>query len=126
MRPERRKWITHTLALAAAPALVAVGRRALAQATGPEQVVRIVAQRFQYTPSQFDVKAGQPVLLEFTAVDFAHGFHMPDLKLRADLSPDKVTQVRFTVDKPGVYEFLCDNFCGDDHENMNGRMNVLA
>jgi heme/copper-type cytochrome/quinol oxidase subunit 2 len=24
----------------------------------------------------------------------------------------------------GVYEFLCDNFCGSDHEEMSGRIVV--
>ena len=28
--------------------------------------------------------------------------------------------------KPGVYDFLCDNFCGDEHETMHGRMIVDA
>lgn len=47
-------------------------------------------------------------------------------KLRADLPPGVVTRVRFTVDKPGSYDFLCDNFCGDKHEEMSGRMLVTA
>ena len=70
------------------------------------------------------VKAGIPVVLEFSSLDFVHGFNMPDLKLRADLPPGRVTSVRLPAMKPGVYEFLCDNFCGDKHEEMAGRMVV--
>jgi cytochrome c oxidase subunit 2 len=121
----RRAWIAQGLALAALPALALLGRRALAQAAEP-QVIQLVAQRFHYTPAEFEVKAGRPVVLEFTALDFVHGFNMPDLKLRADLPPGTVTRVRFTVDKPGTYDFLCDNFCGDKHEEMSGRMLVTA
>ncbi|MFC5497433.1 cupredoxin domain-containing protein [Caenimonas terrae] len=121
----RRAWIAQGLALAALPALALLGRRAAAQAEEP-QVVKLVAQRFHYTPAQFEVKAGRPVVLEFTALDFVHGFNLPDLKLRADLPPGTVTRVRFTVDKPGSYDFLCDNFCGDKHEEMSGRMLVTA
>jgi heme/copper-type cytochrome/quinol oxidase subunit 2 len=27
---------------------------------------------------------------------------------------------------PGSYDFVCDNFCGDHHEEMHGRMIVEA
>ena len=112
------------MAVGAMSLLGALGRRALAQAPAP-QVVKLVAQRFHYTPSEFRVKPGE-VVLEITSLDFVHGFNMPDLNLRADLPPGRVTQVRFTVDQPGEYAFLCDNFCGDQHEQMGGRMFVDA
>jgi cytochrome c oxidase subunit 2 len=121
----RRGWMAQAGALAALPALGLLGQRALAQAEEP-QVVKLVAQRFRYTPAEFQVKAGRPVVLEFTSLDFVHGFNLPGLKLRADLPPGVVTRVRLTADKPGVYEFLCDNFCGDKHEEMEGRMVVVA
>jgi cytochrome c oxidase subunit II len=110
------------MGLAAVPLLGALGRHASAQAPAP-QVVKLVAQRFHYTPSEFRVKPGE-VILEITSLDFVHGFNMPDLKLRSDLPPGRVTQLRFTVNKPGEYDFLCDNFCGDKHEEMGGRMIV--
>jgi cytochrome c oxidase subunit 2 len=120
----RRECVARALALVALPAVAAVTRGALAQA-GDAQVVRLVAQRFHYTPAEFRVVAGQPVLLELSSVDFVHGFNLPDLHLRADLPPGTITRLRFTVDKPGSYDFLCDNFCGDKHEEMNGRMIVV-
>ena len=113
------------LALAALPAVGLFGRCVLAQAPEP-QLVKLVAQRFHYTPAEFRVSAGRPVLLEFTSLDFVHGFSMPDLKLRADLPPGMVTRVRVAALPAGTYEFLCDNFCGDKHEEMSGRMVVEA
>jgi cytochrome c oxidase subunit II len=92
--------------------------------TGPEKVVQIVAQRFSYTPNEIVLQAGQPAVLAFTALDFTHGFSIPRLKIRADLPPGQVTRVRLTPEKPGVYEFLCDNFCGAGHEQMNGKIIV--
>ena len=126
MAMNRRQWISRSLAVAVVPALAVVTRHVLAQPAANEQVIKIVAQRFHYTPGEFQVKAAQPVVLEFTSLDFVHGFSMPDMKVRADLPPGIVTRVRFTVDKPGVYDFLCDNFCGDNHEEMNGRMIAVA
>jgi cytochrome c oxidase subunit II len=121
----RRNWIGHVLGLGAVPVLAISARGVFAQAAEP-QVVKIVARRFTYTPAEFRVKAGRPVVLEFTSLDFVHGFNMPDLKVRADLPPGKVTRVPVTPAKPGVYDFLCDNFCGDGHEEMHGRMIVEA
>ena len=86
----------------------------------------MTARRFVYTPNDIEVKAGIPVVLEIMSIDFFHGFNIPDLKLRFDLPPGQVTRVRFTPDKPGVLPFLCDNFCGDGHEEMNGRIIVRA
>jgi len=109
------------LSLACVPA----GGLALAQE--PEaQVVKIVAQRFHYTPAQFTVQAGRPIVLEFSSIDFVHGFNLPALKVRSDLPPGIVTRVRLPPAPPGTYDFVCDNFCGDGHEEMHGSMVVTA
>lgn len=89
-----------------------------------EVVIKIVAQRFSYTPNEIVLKKGQAAVLEFTSVDFVHGFKIPDLNIRADLPPGKTTRVLITPGKAGVYDFLCDNFCGSGHEDMNGRIVV--
>ena len=91
---------------------------------GKERVVKIVAQRFNYTPAEIVLKTGEPVRLEFTSRDFIHGFKVPDLDIRIDLPPGQVTIVRLTPQKAGVYDFLCDNFCGAGHEEMNGKIIV--
>src|SRR3569623_3372447 len=99
----RREWMSQAAAVALAPLA--------AFADSPPQVVKIVAQRFHYTPNEFRVKAGVPVVLEFTSLDFVHGFFMPDLNVRADLPPGMVTRVNVAPAKAGTYDFLCDNFC---------------
>jgi cytochrome c oxidase subunit 2 len=96
----------------------------LAQDMAKERIVKIVAKRFSYSPNEIVLKKGQPVVLEFTSLDFMHGFKIPDLNIRADLPPGKVTKVHITPEKSGVYDFLCDNFCGSGHEEMSGRIIV--
>ncbi|SFA99345.1 cytochrome c oxidase subunit 2 [Collimonas sp. OK607] len=91
-----------------------------------ERVIKIQAKKFVYTPNQIVLKTGEPVVLEFTSVDFVHGFKIPDMNIRADLPPGKVTQVRLTPDKAGEYDFLCDNFCGSGHEEMSGKITVIG
>lgn len=89
-----------------------------------EQVIQVTAQRFTFTPNEIVVKKGQPVVLVFSSLDFVHGFNIPSLKLRADLPPGKITRLRFTPDRVGEHPFVCDNFCGEGHEDMHGRIVV--
>ena len=54
------------------------------------------------------------------AVDFPHGFGLPDFGLRVDQVPGKVVELAFTPDKAGRFHMLCDNFCGEGHDKMSG------
>lgn len=104
----------------------AINTRVQAKTAAKERVIKIQAKKFAYTPNKIVLKLGQPVVLEFTSVDFIHGFNIPDMKIRADLPPGTITKVRLTPDKAGDYEFLCDNFCGSGHEEMSGKITVKA
>ena len=37
-----------------------------------------------------------------------------------------VTRIALPPMPAGTYDFLCDNFCGDGHESMHGRLVVSA
>ena len=89
-----------------------------------ERVIKIQAKKFIYTPNRIVIKKGEAVMLEFTALDFMHGFNIPDWKIRADLMPGQVTRVPLKPDSAGEFDFLCDNFCGTGHEEMNGKIIV--
>lgn len=95
-------------------------------ATKKPRIVRILAKKFEYKPREIVLKVGEPVVLELTALDFVHGFNVPDLKLRADLTPGQVQKLTFTPTVAGTIDFLCDNFCGSGHEEMNGKFIVKA
>jgi cytochrome c oxidase subunit 2 len=98
-----------------------VWRAAHAQST---REIEVVAQRFKFTPSVIELKLNQPVLLLIRSLDFIHGFHVPDMGIRSDLLPGMVTPIRLTPTQQGRIDFLCDNFCGDGHEEMHGHFNV--
>ena len=89
-----------------------------------ERVVKITARKFEYQPHEIHLKVGEPVVLELVSKDVTHGFNIPDLGLRADLEPGETTRVRLVPEKPGTFEFHCDNFCGVDHENMSAAIIV--
>jgi cytochrome c oxidase subunit 2 len=121
----RRQWLKGVAAWSALPLAVFWGARARSSDT-PARVVKITAQRFKYTPNEVLLKPGEAVQLEITSLDFIHGFSIPELKMRADLPPGRVTTVRVQFGQEGVYDFLCDNFCGDKHEEMSGKFLVEA
>jgi cytochrome c oxidase subunit 2 len=110
----------------AAVAAAGMGTVAYVAAQPAEQVIRISARKFEFLPEEVTVKQGVPVLLELTTADVTMGFNAPDFKVRADIVPGKVAQVRFVPQKAGTFEYLCDVFCGSGHEDMSGRITVVA
>jgi cytochrome c oxidase subunit 2 len=113
------------LMLAVAAALLAVGAVATyVKAEPAEQVIKVSAKKFDYTPGEIKLKKGVPVVLELTTQDVVMGFNVPDLGARADILPGKVARVRLVPNKVGTFEFHCDIFCGTGHEEMSGTIVV--
>jgi len=119
----RAGWIIRICFLTVA-AFITMNTTYGANKNSQERIIKIVAQRFVYIPNQITLKKGEPVRLEFTSLDFIHGFNVPDLNIRADLPPGKITTIHLMPDKAGIYEFICDNFCGAGHEDMGGKIVV--
>lgn len=120
MNRSRRTMLTGALAAAGTLALGGLARAAVAK----PRVIKVVAKKFAYSPNRIEIKTGESVVLEFTALDFVHGFSLPDMNVRADLPPGQVTRVPLQPTTAGSFTFLCDNFCGDGHEQMNGTIVV--
>jgi cytochrome c oxidase subunit II len=121
MTPQRRRLLAAGI-VAAAGAAFSAG--VLAQPK--ERVIKVVARKFVWLPNDITLKKGEPVVLEFTALEVVMGFSAPELKQRVDIIPGQVARVRLTPDKTGTFVFLCDIFCGEGHETMSGRIRVTA
>jgi cytochrome c oxidase subunit 2 len=115
MQAQRRRLVVAGIASAA------FGAFAFAQ----EKVIRVVAKKFEFIPAEITLEKGVPVVLELTAPDVAMGFSAPDFKVDVEIVPGKDVQVRLVPDKAGTFDFVCDVFCGDGHEDMNGRIHVV-
>ena len=90
-----------------------------------EPTIKITAKKFEYSPNEIRLKKGVPTVLELISLDRIHGFTVPDLGgIRATIEPGKVTRLRIVAPKAGTYEFHCDIFCGDGHEDMIGKIIV--
>jgi cytochrome c oxidase subunit II len=101
-------------------------RTVLAQSANTPREIEIVAQRFKYEPAEIPLKVGERVVLAIRSLDFIHGFNIPDLGIRTDLVPGKITKVELQPKAAGIIDFLCDNFCGDGHEGMHGRFIISS
>ena len=91
-----------------------------------EQVIHISASSFEFKPSEITVKKGVPVVLEILSHDHHHGFRLSEFHLRADIQAGVTEKIRFVPDKSGKFNFLCDVFCGEGHEEMSGTLTVIG
>jgi cytochrome c oxidase subunit II len=118
----RRQVIKGLMATGGSALLGALASRS-AVAQAPREI-EMVARRFNFTPNEIVLKLNEPVVLLVRSLDFIHGFNVPDLGMRFDLVPGRVTRIELRPPKAGMIEFVCDNFCGDEHEEMHGRFVV--
>lgn len=93
-------------------------------ADAPVLRVEITAKKFEFGAKEIRVKRGQRVTIVLRSLDFVHGFHLPDFNVRADGIPGKSVEITFVADKSGKFIYLCDNFCGDRHDQMSGLLIV--
>jgi len=120
----RKAWQISAMCLTVAAFITVNAAYGSGKNSNKERLIKIVAQRFSFTPNELKLQKGENVRLEFTSLDFVHGFNVPDMNLRADLPPGKITTLHLTPEKVGTFDFICDNFCGAGHEDMGGRIIV--
>jgi cytochrome c oxidase subunit II len=110
-----------TIAFIAAATAVATG--VIARQSTP-QVVEITVERFSFTPSEFRVKAGQPVEIRLRSDDTDHGFRIVGTNVNVTI-PKRgkgVATVTFEPPAPGRYAFECSKLCGAGHSFMRGTL----
>jgi cytochrome c oxidase subunit II len=99
--------------------------RSWALETPQEQTIRIAASTFEFKPSEITLKKDVPVVFELKSQDRRHGFNLPDFHMRVDVQPGTTEKLRIVPRKVGTFTFLCDVFCGDQHEEMTGTIRVV-
>jgi cytochrome c oxidase subunit 2 len=74
------------------------------------------------TANELHVPVGSPVQLALTGADVVHSFWVPQLGWKQDTVPGRTTFMAFTVDREGVYDGACAEFCGIQHAWMRVRL----
>ncbi|MGB9068109.1 MAG: cupredoxin domain-containing protein [Candidatus Acidiferrales bacterium] len=105
------------------------------------KTIEVSAKKYEFTPSEIHVKAGERVRLTVPSVDEPQGIQ---LTLYPDGSKDKTIvglkfdhpedngkveknvdqELDFIAEKPGTYEFRCAKVCGMHHGKMKGQIIV--
>ena len=122
MNHKKRILLTGVLLVSAVVSGLLIYTRA--NAVPAERVIHINAKKFDFSPDSITLKKGEPVVFEISSADREHGFNLRAFGVRANISPGKVSRIRFTPDKTGKFTFSCDVFCGDGHEEMTGTVVV--
>jgi cytochrome c oxidase subunit II len=92
------------------------------------RVVRIVAERFAFSPSQVDLGAGEEIELVVRSDDTSHGIHIAGTDVNSAIPKRGSGEIRIVVkfDEPGRYPFECSRMCGAGHDFMRGEFVVRA
>ncbi len=74
-----------------------------------------------------EVAPGEEVKLRIRNVDCVmHGFAIPDLEVDAgEIKAGHTATVTFTPEEPGKYGFYCTVWCGENHLQMRGVLEIV-
>ena len=106
------------MALVALPSAVVDGA-----AQDPDRrVIRVVAERFTFTPSEITVEVGEEVEIRLKSDDTAHGFRLvgTDTDLVIPKRGAGEASIVFKAAAPGRLTFECSRMCGAGHNFMRG------
>ena len=95
-------------------------------AAGERRVVRILAERFSFTPSEIRVPRGVLLELRIRSDDTMHGFRIVgrNVNLLVPKRRQGEAVVVFDAAEAGRYEFECSRLCGAGHNFMRGAIVV--
>jgi cytochrome c oxidase subunit 2 len=100
------------------------GARLMSHAQEQPRHIEIVAQRFNFTPSEITLKKGQPVILVLTSKDVEHGLALVAFNKVVKAKKGQSSQVEFTPTEAGTFVAQCAVFCGAGHGSMKLTVNV--
>jgi cytochrome c oxidase subunit II len=75
--------------------------------------------------NELHVPTNQPVKLTMASEDVIHSFSLPAFRVRHDVVPGHYQSLWFTANKPGRYRLFCTEYCGLQHSDMVGWVNVM-
>ncbi len=85
----------------------------------------VIAQQFIFRPSPIEVPANSRVTFYITSIDVVHGFEVVGTNVNTMVIPGQVAEITVEFDEPGEYGILCNEYCGEGHHDMEGKLVVL-
>jgi heme/copper-type cytochrome/quinol oxidase subunit 2 len=77
------------------------------------------------TTNLLTVQVGQIIHVHAHSGDVIHSFAIPDMGIKIDSFPDRITHQWFQPTIPGIYLINCTEFCGLGHYGMKAKLVVV-
>jgi cytochrome c oxidase subunit 2 len=74
--------------------------------------------------NELHLPVGAPLDISLRSVDVIHSFHVPQFGWMQDLVPGKTNAMHVFVERPGLFDGTCNQYCGLQHAWM--RVRVVA
>ncbi|MHB1844293.1 MAG: cytochrome c oxidase subunit II [Deltaproteobacteria bacterium] len=74
------------------------------------------------TANELHLPVGRPIFARLLSADVIHDFWVPALGRKVDLIPGHPNQLLWDVERPGLLEGFCNEFCGAEHAWMQLRV----
>ncbi|MDQ6674377.1 MAG: cytochrome c oxidase subunit II [Chloroflexota bacterium] len=126
--------VTPALVLAVVFVLVVQTIRTVDAAAPGAQPLRVIGHQWWWeydypnsqvvTANELHVPVGVPLQISLESGDVIHSFHVPRFGWMQDMVPGKTNQMSVLVNRPGVYDGTCNQYCGLQHAWM--RIRVIA
>src|SRR5437764_11609942 len=81
-------------------------------------VIEVSAKRFEFTPKEIHLRAGEPVTIRLVSTDRAHGLMVKELGIELDAEEGRPDSVTIAPARAGTYAAICDHYCGSGHGGM--------
>lgn len=88
------------------------------EVTGFQWAWRFEYPAFGVVSDQLHVPEGKQVLLQMTSLDVIHSFWVPEFRVKEDVVPGRITELRITPTLAGDYKVRCAELCGTSHAYM--------
>ena len=76
------------------------------------------------TTNQLHIPTGKKIIVQLLSKDVIHSLYIPNVRLKVDAIPGRITRMWFETTKPGLYDIACAEMCGTFHYKMAAQMIV--
>jgi cytochrome c oxidase subunit 2 len=80
---------------------------------------------YKVTSTALNLPVNKQVLLQMQSQDVIHSFWVPEFRVKQDLLPGRVTELRVTPVEAGSYKVRCAELCGTSHALMESPVVVM-
>ncbi len=84
----------------------------------------IIGTTFAWLPAAMTLPSETPITFHVTSVDVVHGFEIVRTNGQSMVIPGYVSQFTTSL-APGEYMVACNEYCGQGHHLMYGKVNVV-